>query len=314
MSSVKSIPAVKAIDLAQRYQHIRPSPQQPNFAALIEGVDLQRPMSIEIRRELYQALLDFEVIFLPAQEISVDQHVELAAVFGSLAPGAFFPRKDGHPFVEVIEFDEDHPPEVNVWHSDLTWLAEPPNGTVIQIVEPPPIGGSTTWASLSRAFEALSPGLRDYLAGLTATHSWEISGWREAVEKIGGEAALLQALRKFKPVEHPVVRVHPESGKRVLFVNENFTSHINGVHFRESRGLLEFLREWIVQPEFTYTHRWEKNGIAIWDNRTTQHYALADYWPHRRVNNRVTFNRAVIAASEATSWDAIATEREPTLV
>ncbi len=306
MSTVKALPPITPIDIDGRYRHIRPVPQQPNFAARIEGVDLTRPLSPQVRRELYQALLDFEVIFLPPQAITLDQHVALAEVFGPVAPGAFFPRQDGHPLVEVIAFDAEHPPEVNIWHSDLTWLAEPPNGTVIQIVEPPAQGGGTTWASLSRAYAALSTGLQQYLSGLTATHTWEISGWRNAVERIGGDDALLRALKKYKPVQHPVVRTHPESGKKVLFVNENFTRHIDGVHFRESRGLLEFLREWIVQPEFTYTHKWEKNGIAIWDNRSTQHYALADYWPQRRVNHRVTFNRATAGATTLSSYHAIA--------
>jgi taurine dioxygenase len=310
MSTLKSLPSIAPIDIAQRYRHIRPLPQQPNFAAHIEGVDLSRPLSADVKRELYQALLDFEVIFLPPQEITLDQHVELARVFGPVAPGAFFPRKDGHPLVEVIEFDEKRPPEVNIWHSDLTWLAEPPNGTVIQIVEPPPHGGSTAWASLSRAYAALSPGLQQYLSGLTATHTWEISGWRDALDSFGGLAALSNALERFKPVQHPVVRTHPESGKKVLFVNENFTKHIDGVHFRESRGVLEFLREWIVQPEFVYTHKWQKNGIAVWDNRSTQHYALADYWPERRVNNRVTFNRAGAAATTSSTRDAVVGARE----
>lgn len=299
MTTLKALPAVAPIDIDRHYRHIRPVPQQPNFAAHIEGVDLSRPLTPEVRAELVQALLDFEVIFLPPQALTPDQHVALASVFGDVAPGAFFPRKDGHPLVEVIVFDEQHPPEINVWHSDLTWLAEPPNGTVIQIVEPPPHGGGTTWASLSRAYAALSPGMQRYLSGLTATHTWEISGWREALEHRGGKEALHAALERFKPVRHPVVRTHPESGKPVLFVNENFTQHIDDVHFREGRGLLEFLREWIVQPEFTYTHRWQKNGIAIWDNRSTQHYALADYWPQRRVNHRVTFHRATAVGSAA---------------
>ena len=281
---------IDPIDIAARYQHIRPIPQQPNFAAHIEGVDLTRPLSAEVRRELQQALLDFEVLFFAPQEITPEQHVALASVFGQVAPGAFFPRKEGHPFVEVIEFDEKRPPEINIWHSDLTWLPEPPNGTVIQITELPDQGGNTAWASLSKAFAALSPGLQAYLEPLTATHTWEISGWRAAIEKHAGIEGVAQALKTYRPVSRPVVRVHPESGKKVLFVNENFTQHIDDVHFRESRGLLEFLREWIVQPEFVYQHKWQKNGLAVWDNRSTQHYASTDYWPHRRVTHRVTFN------------------------
>jgi len=294
-----------AINIPERYQHIHPVPQQPNFAARIEGLDLAKPLTPEVKRELYQALLDFEVLLLPPQELTAQQHVDLASAFGPPAPGAFFQRKDGHPLLEVIVFDEQHPPEINVWHSDLTWLPEPPAGTVIQITELPQSGGNTSWASLSKAFDALSPGLKHYLRDLSATHTWEVSGWRDALGSAGDEA-LVKALRKFKPVIHPVVRPHPESGKEVLFVNENFTRRIEGVHFRESRALLEFLREWIVQPEFVYTHHWERNGIAIWDNRTTQHYASADYWPHRRVTQRVTFNAANSFPTQATTREAIA--------
>jgi taurine dioxygenase len=313
MSTIKHLPAGAPIDIASRYKHITPVPHQPNFAAHIEGIDLSKPLSAEVKAELYQALLDFEVIFLPPQEITVEQHVELASIFGPVAHGAFFPRKDGHPLVEVIEFDERRPPEVNIWHSDLTWLAEPPNGTVIQIIEPPAQGGATAWASLSRAYANLSPGLQYYLSTLTATHTWEISGWRDAIERLGGKDALAAALDKYRPVQHPVVRQHPESGRPVLFINENFTRHIDGVHFRESRGLLEFLREWIVQPEFLYIHKWEKNGIAIWDNRSTQHYALADYWPQRRVNQRVTFNRVTAAPTTISTHHEITGAPTPAL-
>ena len=295
---------VEPIDIASRYRHIRPVPQLPNFAAHID-IDLTRPLTPEVQQELYQALLDFEVLFFPPQEITPEQHVALARVFGDLATGAFFPRKDGHSEVEVITFDETRPPEINIWHSDLSWLPNPPTGTVIQLTELPESGGNTSWASLSAAYAALSPGLKAYLSGLTATHTWEISGWRDALASFGDEA-LVSAIRAFKPVSHPVVRPHPESGKPVLYVSENFTRHIDGVHFRESRGLLQFLREWIAQPEFVYTHKWQKGGIAVWDNRTTQHYASADYWPQRRVTQRVTFNARGDADAGATPHDKVA--------
>ncbi len=292
-----------AIDIASRYRHIRPEPQRPNFAAHID-LDLSQPITPEVAAELYQALLDFEVLFFPPQTITPEQHVALARVFGDLATGAFFPRKAGEPQLEVIEFDEKRPPEINIWHSDLSWLPNPPTGSVIQITELPSQGGNTSWASLSAAFASLSPGLQQYLSGLTATHTWEVSGWRDAIAKAGDDA-LAGAIKAFKPVSHPVVRPHPESGKAVLYVSENFTKHIDGVNIRESRGLLQFLREWIVQPEFIYTHNWQRNGIAVWDNRTTQHHASADYFPQRRVTQRVTFNARGQADASATPHDQI---------
>jgi taurine dioxygenase len=276
------------LDIAKRYKRIRPEPRMPNYAAWIDGIDLTKPIDAATKRELHQALLDFEVLFFRPQVLTPEQHIELASAFGGISPGSYFSRKDGYPQVEIIEFDEQRPPEINIWHSDLTWQKTPPLGTVIQITVMPPAGGNTCWASMSKAYDALSDGMKLYLEGLTATHTWEVSGFRDALAG-RGEEALVNAIRTFKPVEHQVVRVHPESGKKCLFVNETFTKNINGVHFRESRSILSFLYDWIKQPEFMVHHQWEQNGLAVWDNRSTQHYALADYWPHRRVNQRVTF-------------------------
>lgn len=282
--SAGSLPA----DIASRYHHIRPVPQLPGFAAQIGGVDLTQPLTQAVREELYQALLDFEVLFFEPQTLTPEQHLALASVFGPVAQGAYFPRKPGSPRIEVIENDEQRPPSIDHWHSDLSWLPEPPAGTVIQITEVPPAGGSTSWSSMSKAFAALSPGLRTYLRELNATHTWEVSNWRNYLEKLG-EDVLVNSIRRFKPVSHPVVKVHPESGKDILFVNETFTRNIEGVSRDESKAILAFLAQWIKQPEFVYTHRWQAHGIAVWDNRSTQHYASADFWPHRRVNQRVTF-------------------------
>lgn len=290
MTSIRTAKSVKnIIPIEDRYHQIRPVPKLPNFAAEIHGVDLSKPISQEVRDELYQALLDFEVLFFPPQELTPDQHLELASVFGPVAQGAYFPRKPGHSDIEVIENDENRPPSIDHWHSDLTWLDQPPAGTVIQITEVPPVGGTTSWASLSKAYDALSPHFKEYLANLEATHTWEVSNWRNYLANLG-EEVLINSVRQFKPVVHPVVKPHPESGKKVLFVNETFTQKINDVPLLESREILRFLTHWLKQPEFIYSHHWEKNGIAVWDNRTTQHYASADYWPHRRVNQRVTFD------------------------
>lgn len=240
-ASLKSVSAT--IPVAERYRHIRPVPQLPNFAAHIEGVDLTRPLSPEVRQELYQALLDFEVIFFPPQELTPEQHLALASVFGPVAQGAYFPRKEGHPQIEVLENDEKRPPSIDHWHSDLTWLENPPAGTVIQITELPPVGGNTSWASMSKAYDALSPWFKAYIDQLTATHTWEVSNWRNYLANLG-EEVLINSIRQFKPVVHPVVKPHPESGRKVLFVNETFTRKINDVPPLEGREILQFLTHW----------------------------------------------------------------------
>ncbi|MBP7566310.1 MAG: TauD/TfdA family dioxygenase [Burkholderiaceae bacterium] len=278
------------------YNFIRPVPQLPGFAARIEGLDLAQPLHEGVRAELHRALLDYGMLVFPPQPMEPAQHVALASAFGDIAPGAYFPRLPGHPEVEVIRTDAEHPPELNVWHSDVTWQARFPTGTVIQLKELPAAGGNTVWACGRKAFQALSEGMKTYLRGLTATHSWTGSLVEDALRQ-AGEETLVGAVRRHAPVVHPVVRRHPETGEEVLFVNEAFTRQIDGVPFREGRALLEFLREWMVQPEFVYSHRWECDGIAVWDNRATQHYAVADYWPATRVLRRVTFRARAESAA-----------------
>lgn len=280
---------LQPIDIASRYRHIRPVPRMPDFAAWIEGVDLTRPLEDPVKAELRQALFDFEVIFFRPQTITPAQHVALARVFGPLSSGSYFERRADAPHIEMIVSDHERPPGIDNWHTDISWKANPPLGTAIQITETPPAGGNTCWISTSKAYEWLSPGMQRYLEGLEAVHSWEVSAFREALAE-RGEEALIAAIKAFKPVTHPVVRVNPDSGRKCLFVNADFTRRILGVDRHEARGMLEFLLDWMKKPEFMVHHQWEAGGIAIWDNRATQHYAVADYWPHRRVNQRVTFD------------------------
>ena len=280
---------LKLINVARRYKHIQPVPRMPNFAAWIEGVDLTRPLSAAVQAELRQALFDFEVIFFKPQTLTPAQHVALARVFGPLSAGSYFERKPGAPEVEMIVSNRDRPPGIDNWHTDISWKQRPPLGTAIQITVTPPAGGNTCWSSTSKAYDWLSPGLQKYLDGLSAVHSWEVSGFREALGERGDEA-LIAAIKAFKPVTHPVVRRNPDSGRKCIYVNADFTRHIIGVDRHEARGMLNFLLDWLKKPEFMVHHQWEAGGIAVWDNRSTQHYALADYWPHHRVNQRVTFD------------------------
>ncbi len=267
-------------------------PQMPGFGATIEGLDLRQTMSETTRQQLRQALLDFEVLFFPPQDIDTEHHIQLAKCFGPLAKGSFFERSEEAPEVEMIVFDKSRPPEINIWHSDLSWLQTPPLGSAIQITELPESGGNTVFLSMSKAFEGLSEGMKAYLETLTAVHSFEVSGFYTNLEAQGIDI-LLEAIKTFRPVEHPVVVTHPESGRKCLYVNETFTREIKvDGHFREARGMLDFLLGWIQQPEFMIHHKWEKNGLAVWDNRNTQHYACADYWPNRRVTQRVTVKQS----------------------
>jgi len=277
------------IDIGSRYKHIRPVPRMPNFAAWIEGVDLTQPLCEPVKAELRQALFDFEVIFFKPQTITPQQHVALGQVFGPISTGSYFDRNAEVPEMEMIVSDRERPPAIDNWHTDISWKLNPPLGTAIQITVTPPAGGNTCWSSTSKAFEWLSPGMQQYLEGLEAMHTWEQSGFREYLGD-KGEEALIAAIKAAKPVIHPVVRVNPDSGRKCIYVNSDFTRSIVGIDRHEAKGVLQFLLGWLQRPEFMVHHQWEAGGIAIWDNRSTQHYAVADYWPHHRVNQRVTFN------------------------
>ena len=280
---------MELIDITQRYKHIRPVPRMPNFAAWIEGVDLTQPLTDAVKAELRQALFDFEVIFFKPQTITPAQHIALGQVFGPISKGSFFDRKADAPDIEMITSNRDRPPAIDMWHTDISWKLNPPLGTAIQITVTPPAGGNTCWSSTSKAYDWLSPGMQQYLEGLSAVHTWEQSGFREFLGEKGDEA-LIAAIKAGKPVVHPVVRVNPDSGRKCIFVNADFTRNITGIDRHEARGVLHFLLGWLQRPEFMVHHQWEAGGIAIWDNRSTQHYAVADYWPHERVNQRITFD------------------------
>lgn len=279
----------KLIDIKRRYKRITPVPRMPNFAAWIEGVDLTQPLDAATCQDLRRALDDFEVIFFRPQKITPAQHVALARVFGPISNGSYFERRADVPEMEIIENDRARPPSIDAWHTDISWKKDAPLGTAIQITVTPPAGGNTCWSSMSKAYEWLSPGMQRYLEGLSAVHTWEVSGFRDALAR-DSDDALVAAIRNFKPVEHPIVREHPGSGRKCLYVNSSFTRNIVGVDRRESAAILRFLFDWVQRPDFMVHHQWDANGIAIWDNRSTQHYAVADYWPHHRINQRVTFD------------------------
>jgi taurine dioxygenase len=264
-------------------------PLNPVIGAEIRGVDLGQPLGNQLFQEIHDALLRHLVIFFRDQELTPAQHAEFSRRFGQLHIHPFYPGLGGLPEVMVLEADETYRLANDIWHSDVSFAERPPMGSVLLARQVPDSGGDTMWANMYAAYEALSDRMQNFLSGLTAVHDYaygfapdQLRDQRKAAED------LAKARSQYPPVEHPVIRTHPVTGRKALYVNCCFTSHIAGMTKPESRALLGFLYEHLAKPEFTCRHRWRANDVAFWDNRVTQHYALNDYFPARRVMHRTT--------------------------
>jgi taurine dioxygenase len=262
-------------------------PLSPTIGAEVDGVDLGGPLDDKTGESLLEALLEWKVLFFRDQDISAAQQVAFARRFGELEIHPFAPHHDAAPEVMVLTHD-DAPPvpgayRESIFHSDVSWREIPSMASVLRAVEVPPIGGDTLWADMYAAYEGLSPGMRSFLQGLTAVHDFLPAFGRTLAPE-----ALAEMRAKFPPVEHPVVRTHPATGRKLLYVNASFTVRIAGLELDESHALLDFLTTRAAIPEYQCRFRWRPNSVAMWDNRCTQHYATQDYWPQRREMRRVT--------------------------
>lgn len=274
------------------YQRLVIEPYTPNIGAVIHDLDLAEIAGPLLREELRRALAEFQVLFFRRQNLSPPQQLEVARIFGDPDKAkAFFPRHKEHPEIEVLEAKPGgHRYTTDQWHADITFSANPPTGAVLYAREIPASGGDTIWTSATRVHDALPESLRIWLEDLEAVHSFEHSGWpRFFLSQPDGENLYRQARADHLPVVHPVIRTHPVTGKKLVYVNPNFTSHIKELTRQESDQILGYLFSVFQRPEFQARLRWEKNTVVVWDNRATQHYAVADYHPQYRLVHRVTF-------------------------
>jgi taurine dioxygenase len=255
------------------------------IGAEIQDMDLSQPITDSIGNEINAFLLEHEAIFFRNQDLEPAQHKALAEVFGPLDSHPAYPTIEGFPEIMILESTPEVPSKIDTWHSDMTFRKHPPVGTVLRSRILPPKGGDTLFSSMTAAYEALSDPMKCFLEGLTAVHDFRY-GFRESLAEPGGEERLAQALKDNPPVIHPVIQTHPESGKKVLFVNELFTSHIVGLEKNESDAILAFLFKHLTTDEFTYRFSWEPNSVAIWDNRSTQHKPVNDFFPGHRLLER----------------------------
>ena len=264
-------------------------PLTPAIGAVIERVDLAQPLSDDLLGAIRQALLDHKVIFFEDQHITAVQHRDFAARFGQLHTHPLYPGVPEAPELFILDNHAGNPTDNDAWHTDVTFIETPPMASILYAKSLPALGGDTLWSNMQLAYEQLSTPMRDMLVGLDAVHDFA-RGFptRGIVANAAGAARHAEEVAKHPPVLHPVVRTHPETGADGLFVNYGFTERIKGLRRKESGAILDMLFAHIQQPEFLVRWRWSENAIAFWDNRITQHYAVNDYLPHRRIMNRAT--------------------------
>jgi taurine dioxygenase len=237
------------------------------LGAEVHGVDLV-DLTDDLFKEIHGLLMRHLVLFFPGQHrLTPRAHIAFGRRFGEVEVHPFLPKVEGHPEVVIIDSEGG---KADTWHTDLTFKASPPLASVLQLVSCPPAGGDTMWSNQYLAYEKLSRPMRELLDGLTAVHAFHDpgTGFRSAAE-------------------HPVVRVHPVTGRRSLYVNRLFTSHIPQLSRDESDHLLRYLYTFSEAPRFTCRHHWQQDSVAVWDNRATQHLAVNDYTV-RRIGQRVT--------------------------
>ena len=257
------------------------------LGAEIEGIDLTQSLSEYDYKQIRKLLIEHEVIFFRNQDISPAQQKALADSFGPLQTHPAYQTVEGFPEITILESTAEQPTKIEAWHSDMTFRRHPPLGSLLRSIIVPERGGDTLWASMTVAYENLSANMKRFLDGLSAIHDFRY-GFKESLEEDGGADRLAEAVKKNPPVEHPVIQTHPENGKKVIFVNSLFTTHIVGLSQSESRAVLDFIFEHIKTPEFTCRFGWEPNCVALWDNRSTQHKPINDYFPAHRKLHRIT--------------------------
>ena len=268
------------------YEHFAVKAVTPTIGAEISGIRLGGDLSDAVIAELRRALLEWKVLFFRDQDLGRAEHRAFAERWGDLEQHPFFKyTQPGQTDVDVTTLAKDGMVGgvENNWHNDVTWHEFPSFAAVLRAVEVPEVGGDTLWADTAAAYDLLPEDVKRRIDPLVAEHDWINSFGRSM------PADAVEMLRpKFPAVHHPVVRVIPESGRRVLFVNMTFTQKILGVSEEESNELLTMLYRHVNRPEFQVRLKWEPNTVAFWDNRTCQHYAASDYFPARRVMDRIS--------------------------
>jgi len=258
-------------------------PATPTIGAFLTGLDLTKELPDNVIAAIRAALLEWKVIFLRDQHLTQEQHIAFGKRFGELEIHPVTPKDQKNQEILRLVHDDNSKGAENAWHSDVTWRPTPSMGSILRALELPKVGGDTLWANMEAGYEALPDEIKEKVTGLTASHDFMRAFARRIPEERHEE------FRAKTPIQHhPVIRTHPETGRRSIYVNIGFVTHIDGVDEAESEALLGLLQHQAWVPEYQVRLRWEPGTIAFWDNRSSQHYATSDYWPARRVMERVT--------------------------
>lgn len=265
-------------------------PSEPTIGAELRGIDLSLPIDTATFAAIHDALMTRKVIYFRDQTLTPENLVAFGRMFGELTIHPFTPHLPDPPEVMVFDNHKDNPVlATDIWHSDETFRVAPPMATVLYCLRIPDPGGDTLWADMCAAYEGLSDRMRSFLSGLEAVHDFKPFRRKFAGLPVRERHAKLAEMEEALPNPvHPVVRTHPVTGRKALFVNEQFTIAIKDMREDESRALLDFLFQQPRTPEYQFRLRWRPGTLVVWDNRPTQHYAANDYYPERRTMHRVT--------------------------
>ena len=261
----------------------------PAIGAVVSGVDLCKPLSAEQCSEILALLVEHHVLFFENQPVTPQQHRDVAANFGALHVHPVYPHDPEVEEIIVLDTNMKNPPDSDTWHTDVPFIEEPPMGALLSARVLPPTGGDTMWTSCIAAYDALDDEYKALIENLTAEHDIAAAFTDDRYGATPEARAQLAAAREKNPPKvHPVVRTHPVSGKRGIYVNHSFTTRIIELEPKKGVEVLNFLTSHVARSEFTVRWKWKPYDLAFWDNRLTQHYAFADYLPHRRVMHRAT--------------------------
>ena len=259
----------------------------PSIGAELLDIDLRKPLTTSLKDQIYQALLVYKVIFFRDQDLTIEEHMDFAKNFGELEVHPFAENDKKYPEVLKITHDQKNKGRENTWHSDVTWRLEPSLGSILRMKESPKVGGDTLFADMYAAYEDLTDEIKEKLEGAIAVH--DFAGFRKRLEKKGATKKEIDVFNERYPMpEHPVIRTHPYTKKKLIYVNAAFTQYIKDWEADDSSRMLRFLYSRASIPEYQCRFSWEKDSLAFWDNRSVQHYASSDYWPQVRKVERVT--------------------------